>query len=85
MGNAFRSGSNGGVGLKHGMLDAVKIHLLFVILIFRSLFLARPDASYIRDDDFSQVFFVESKTIITNGKLILLGVSACPRNNHHEW
>ena len=85
MGNAFRSGSDGGVGLTHGMLGAVKIHLLFVILIFRSLFLARGYAGYIRDDDFSQVFFVESKTIITNGKLILLGVSACPRNNHHEW
>ena len=85
MGSAFRSGSNGGVGLKHGMLGAVKTQQSVVIGIFRSLFLARSYASYIRDDDFSQVFFVESKTIITNGKLILLGVSACPRNNHHEW
>ena len=85
MGNAFRSGSNGGVRLKSGMLGAVKTQQSVVIGIFRSLLGGRGDASYIRDDDFSQVFFVESKTIITNGKLILLGVSACPRNNHHEW
>ena len=85
MGNAFRSGSNGGVGLKHGMLGAVKTQSYVVIGIFRSLFGARGDPRCLVPVCFLQVFFVESKTIITNGKLILLGVSACPRNNHHEW
>ena len=85
MGGAFRSGSNGGVRLKSGMLGAVKTQESVVIGIFRSLLGGRGDPGCLVPFCFLQVFFVESKTIITNGKLILLGVLAGPQNNHYEW
>ena len=85
MGGAFRSGGNGGVPLHAGMLGGVKINLPFDKLVLGSLILARGKASYIRAVYFSMFFCFEQKTIISNGKLILLGVLAGPQNNHYEW
>ena len=84
-GGAFQSGSNGGVEVTRGMLGATEIDLPVVILILGSLILARGKPCYNRAVCFSMFFCFEQKTIISNGKLILLGVLAGPKNNHYEW